>query len=296
MSQSVELVLDAKAETGEGALWDARRQFLYWVNIMVGDLHIYDPVSGHDRAIDVGPWVSAVVPRRPGGVVLVVEHGFASLDLETEQLEIVAEPDGRLPGNVFNDGKCDPAGRFWAGTLNYPGWKTDVASLYRLDPDLSVHKMLEGITCSNGIAWSLDGKTMYYIDTDWTLPVRRVDAFDYDLETGEIENRRVACHIPKEMGVPDGMTIDSEGMLWVAHPGHRMVARWDPVEDRVLRTVGVPAGPTSCAFGGQDLDQLYITTGRHGLKPEELEKWPLSGGLFVADVGVTGIPAFEFAG
>jgi len=280
MSQSVELALDAKADLGEGPIWDAKRQVLYWVDVLRGELHIYDPASGQDRAIDVGQYVTTVVPRKSGGVMLGVHHGFASLDLETEQFEIVADPDRDLPGNSFCDGKCDPAGRFWAGTWDYEDYKKGAGSLYRLDPDLSVHKMLEGVLCSNGIAWSLDGKTMYYIDT----PLCRVDAFDYDLATGEIENRRVAFDVPREMGgMPDGMTIDSEGMLWVAHPDIKNVVRWDPVEDRVLQEVDVPVPyPTSCAFGGENLDQLYITTIRSWVKGEELEKYPLAGGLFRA--------------
>jgi sugar lactone lactonase YvrE len=287
MSQSVELVLDAKADLGEGPLWDAKRQVLYWVDMFRGELHIYDPVSGRDRAITVGQRVNTVVPRRSGGVMLAGEHGFASLDLETEHFEIVACPEGGLPGLGFNDGKCDPAGRFWAGT-----WPKPDGSLYRLDPDLSVHRMLEGVRVSNGIAWSLDGKTMYYIDS----VLYRVDAFDYDLATGEIENRRVAFDIPKEMGGPDGMTIDSEGMLWVALFNGFKVTRWDPVAGRLLQTLDMPALPTSCAFGGPDLDQLYITTLRRWQDAETLERYPLTGGLFRADVGVTGIPAFEFAG
>ncbi len=219
-----------------------------------------------------------------------VHHGFASLDLETEQLVIVADPECDLPGSFFNDGKCDPAGRFWAGT-HFSG-SEQLGSLYRLDPDLSVHRMVEGVKGSNGIAWSLDGTQMYYIDT----ALRLVYAFDYGVETGEIENRRIAFDVPKEMGYPDGMTIDSEGMLWVALFNAFKVTRWDPVAGRLLQTLDVPAFPTSCAFGGPDLDQLYITTLRRWQDAEKLERYPLTGGLFRADVGVTGIPAFEFAG
>ena len=292
MSLSVELVLDARAGLGEGALWDAKRQVLYWVDVLGNELHIYDPASGHDRAIHIGQNVNTVVPRRSGGVMLGVEHGFAGLDLETEQFEIVADPERDLPTNGFNDGKCDPAGRFWAGTIALDE-TPDVCGLYRLDPDLCAHKMLDGITISNGIVWALDHRTMYYIDT----PTRRVDAFDYDLETGEIRHRRAAFHIPTEMGSPDGMTIDDEGMLWVALWEGGKVSRWDPAEGRLLQTVDLPASNvTSCAFGGENLDQLYITTARQTLSAEQLERQPLAGGLFRANVGVTGLSAFEFAG
>jgi sugar lactone lactonase YvrE len=292
MSQSAELVLDAKATLGEGALWDAKGQVLLWIDIMNSQVHVYDPATQQNRTIQLDQMAGTVVPRRSGGLMVAVHHGFASLDLETERLEILADPERDLPGNRFNDGKCDPAGRFWAGTLALDGAQ-GVCNLWRLDPDLSVHKMLGGVSVSNGIVWSLDHRTMYYIDT----PTGQVDRFDYDLGTGDIDNRSVAVRIPAEMGYPDGMTIDSEGMLWVALWQGGKVSRWDPVQGRLLQTVDLPASNvTSCAFGGEHLDQLYITTARIALGDEQLEKQPLAGGLFRADVGVAGLPAFEFAG
>jgi sugar lactone lactonase YvrE len=224
--------------------------------------------------------------------MVAVHHGFASLDLETEQMVIVADPEHDRPENRFNDGKCDPAGRFWAGTLSLEG-KRGTCNLWRLDADLSTHKMLEGVSVSNGIVWTADRRTMYYVDT----PTRRVDCFDYDHDTGEIDNRRVAVRIPEGMGFPDGMTIDSEGMLWVCLWQGSKVSRWDPKTGELLQTVDLPASNvTSCAFGGGKLNQLYITTARSGLGTKQLESEPLAGGLFRADVGVSGVPAFEFAG
>jgi len=292
MSQSAELVLDVKAALGEGAIWDAELQVLYWVDILNNQVHVYDPVTDRDRVIDVGQYVGTIVPRRSGGVMLALHHGFASLDLETEQVEIVADPEHHMPGNRFNDGKCDPAGRFWAGTLALDG-TPDVASLYRLDVDLSVHKVLDRVTCSNGIVWTLDSKTMYYIDTN----LRRVDAFDYNHETGAVSRRRTAFEVPPEMGYPDGSTLDSEGMLWVALWQGGAVSRWDPASGELLQIVEVPApNVTSCAFSGPNLDRLYITTARNGLSEELLAEHPLAGGLFIAEVGATGLPAFGFAG
>jgi sugar lactone lactonase YvrE len=277
---------------GEGAIWDAKRQVLYWVDIERCELHLFDPVSITDRAINVGQRVGTVVPRASGGVMLALDHGFASLDTRSERLEMLHDPETHLPNNRFNDGKCDPAGRFWAGTIaldERPG----VGSLYRLDANLSVHKMLEGVTVSNGIVWTLDRSKMYYIDT----PTRRVDVFDYDHASGSISNRRVAVRVPQEMGYPDGMTMDSEGMLWVALWQGGKVVRWDPRDGRLLQTVDVPASNvTSCAFGGAALDKLYITTALITVSPRDLERQPLAGGLFRVDVGVTGLPAFEFAG
>jgi sugar lactone lactonase YvrE len=292
MSLSAELVLDAKATLGEGAIWDADRRVLYWVDIMGCQVHVYDPATNQDQAIDVGQYVGTVVGRRSGGAMLALHHGFASLDLETGQVEIVADPEQHLPGNRFNDGKCGPAGRFWAGTLALDGAQ-EVAALYRLDADLSVHKMLDGVTCSNGIVWTQDSRTMYYIDT----ALRRVDAFDYDPESGAISGRRIAFRVPPEMGYPDGSTLDAEGMLWVALWQGGAVSRWNPTTGELLGTVSVPAlNVTSCAFGGPDLGQLYITTARNGMSEEALAKYPLAGGLFCADAGVVGLPAFEFAG
>lgn len=292
MSQSAELVLEARAALGEGAIWDADRGVLYWVDILGCQVHIYDSAQGQDRTIDVGQYVGAVVPRTSGGLMLALHNGFASLDLASEEVEIVADPEGRPPGNRFNDGKCDPAGRFWAGTLALDG-SPGVAALYRLNADLSVHKMLEDVTCSNGIVWTLDHQTMYYIDTG----LGRVDAFDYDLETGTISGRRTAFEVPPERGYPDGSTLDSEGMLWVALWHGGAVSRWNPATGELLQVVEVPApNVTSCAFGGPHLDQLYITTARNGLSAQELEAYPLAGGLFRAEIGVTGLPAFGFAG
>jgi sugar lactone lactonase YvrE len=292
MSQSAELVLDIKAALGEGAIWDAELQVLYWVDILGCQVHVYDPANGQDRVVDVGQYVGTVVPRQAGGLMLALHHGFASLDLETGQVKIVADPEQHLPGNRFNDGKCDPAGRFWAGTLALDG-TAEVASLYRLDADMSVHKMLDQVTCSNGIVWTLDNKTMYYIDTN----LRRVDAFDYDHETGAISGRRTAFEVPNEMGYPDGSTLDSEGMLWVALWQGGAVSRWNPVSGELLQVVNVPApNVTSCAFGGPKLEQLYITTARNGLSEEALAEYPLAGGLFCAKVAVTGLPASGFAG
>ena len=224
--------------------------------------------------------------------MVAVHHGFASLDLETERMKILADPEQDVPENRFNDGKCDPAGRFWAGTLSLQG-KRGTCNLWRLDADLSVHKMLEGVSVSNGIVWTADCTTMYYVDT----PTRRVDRFDYNHGAGEITNRSVAVRIPDGLGLPDGMTIDSEGMLWVCLWQGGKVSRWDPVTGELLGTIDLPASNvTSCAFGGEDLDQLYITTARITIDEEQLKEQLLAGGLFRADVGVTGVPAFEFAG
>lgn len=296
-STDAELVLDVKADLGEGPIWHAQKQLLYWVNIFAGEVHIYDPATDTDRVVNAGQSVGTVVPRatRPGAenqVMVALHHGFASLDLDTGTVNILHDPEAHVPSNRFNDGKCDPAGRFWAGTMSLEE-SGAVGSLYMMDTDHSVHKKLEGVTISNGIVWSHDHKTMYFIDT----PTGTVDAFDYDLATGDIANRRSVITIPDEDGWPDGMTIDAEGMLWVAHWGGYRVTRWNPETGAALQTVRVPAPNTSaCAFGGPNLDRLYITTARHNVDAATLDDYPLTGGLFVADVGLQGVEAFEFRG
>jgi sugar lactone lactonase YvrE len=288
----VDLILDTKAVLGEGAIWDARAQRLYWVDIRPGHLHVFNPADGNDGVFEVGQMVGTVVPRARGGVMLALEHGFAAFDLTTGRLTPWHDPEEHLPRNRFNDGKCDPAGRFWAGTISLdrePG----VASLYCLEPDGQVRRVLQGVTNSNGIAWSLDGATLYYIDT----PTQQVTAFDYELASGRIENPRTAISVAPDLGKPDGMTIDAEGMLWIAHWDGGCVGRWDPGTGRLLQTLAVPARRvTSCAFGGPSLEDLYITTARVGLTEAELALTPHAGGLFRARPGVRGVPAFEFAG
>jgi len=292
MNAKVELVLDARAELGEGPIWHAQRQVLYWVDILKCQVHIYNPATKRDRAISVGQFVGTVVPRKAGGVMVALQRGFARLDLNTEMLDFIADPEADKPGNRFNDGKCDPAGRFWAGTMPIEG-SEPTGSLYCLHANLTVKKMLSPVINSNGIAWSLDKKTMYYIDS----PRLIVDAFDFDNATGNIANRRTAITIPPGIGFPDGCTLDAEGMLWIAHWGGSRVTRWNPATGELLDTLPVPAtNVTACAFGGPNLDRLYITSARVGLDNAALRQNPHEGGLFVAQPGVTGLEAFEFAG
>jgi len=288
-----DLALDARALLGEGPVWDARKQVLYWVDIMGYQVHVFNPAASQDRAIDVGQPVGTVVPRRSGGVMLALRDGFTALDLESGKLTMIVDPEAHLPKNRFNDGKCDPAGRFWAGTMRIAEDQKGAGSLYRLDPNLSVHKMWGDITVANGIAWSHDAKTMYYIDS----PTRMVVAFDYNVETGAIANPKPVVSTPDVPGVPDGMTIDAEGMLWVAYWGGWRVVRWNPHTGEALDVIELPVERVTAPwFGGPHLDELYITSARIGLSDEALAQQPHAGSIFVARPGVTGLPAFEFAG
>ena len=292
MDTGVELLVDAHAQVGEGPLWDEEQQVLYWVDILSSLLYIYDPATGENRALDVGQHVGTVVTCASGGLMLAVREGFASFDLETQGLTLIANPEAHITGNRFNDGKCDPAGRFWAGTMAYEN-PTNQGSLYRLDTDLSVHKIFGDVAISNGIIWSLDHTTMFYIDT----LRKNVRAFDYDVETGDISNERVIITVPEEIGMPDGMAIDSEGMLWVAHYGGSCVSRWNPNTAQLLLKIDLPVTQvTACAFGGPNLDILFITSAAQELDAAELERQPLAGGLFSIKTPYQGVPSFRFGG
>ncbi len=284
MPTEVELVLDSKAILGEGPLWDPDAKVLWWVNIFAGELHRFDPQSENDDVFQIGEAVGTVVLQRSGGVALALENGFASFDPGTQTLKRLADPESHISTNRFNDGKCDPKGRFWAGTMSKvedPGH----GILYSLDGDGKVKKHVQDISVSNGIVWSSDSKTMYYIDS----PTKRIDAFDYDLESGEISNRRTAVKVEDGLGFPDGMAIDVEDKLWVGMWGGSQVIRYDPLSGSILSQIPVPsAHVTACAFGGEDLHDLYITTARDRMTSEQLQEQPHAGGLFRARVPVKG--------
>jgi len=287
----VELLADAKALLGEGPCWDHRGGLLFWVDIAGMRVHMYNPQTNVDRVVQLDQMVGVAVPRQSGGMVVGVERGLYELDLETERLTLITDPEN-LENNRFNDGKCDAAGRFWAGTMSKKGQK-GAGSLYCLDPDRTVRKAIEGVSISNGLGWSPDGRTMYYIDT----PTKKVVAYGYNPESGELGDVRTVVVIPNDSGSPDGMTVDAEGMLWVAHWGGWQVSRWNPHTGEQLAVIPVPAAQvTSCTFGGQNLDELYITTARIGQSEEALLNQPHAGGVFRVKPGVAGMPAHFYAG
>jgi sugar lactone lactonase YvrE len=204
---------------------------------------------------------------------------------------LMANPEDHIPGNRFNDGKCGPDGRFWAGTMSHTD-EPAKGSFYVFDTDHSVTKKIDHVSISNGLAWSADHKTLYYIDT----PTYTVVAYDFDKNTAEISRKRIVINIVAEYGFPDGMTIDNEGMLWIAHWGGWQITRWDPNTGTKLLNIPMPAARiTSCAFGGDDFGDLYITSAKRDLSHEQLANQPLAGSLFVIkDIGYKGLPAFEF--
>jgi sugar lactone lactonase YvrE len=287
-----ELVLDAKALLGEGSIWHPEENKLYWVDIEGKALHIYDPLTKEDKQFPLGSRVGTVVPVKGSGALVALQSGIHKIDTRNGKLSFITNPLSDTVNLRFNDGKCDPSGRFWVGTLAMDSRKKG-ALLYRMDNDKSIHMMLDSVSISNGIVWTADKKTMYYNDT----PTGTIQGFDYDDKTGAISNRRVVVRIPRGGGGPDGMTIDADGNLWVALWGSGTVGKYDPRTGELLQKVIVPApNVSSCAFGGKDLDILYITTARVWVNEERLKQFPLSGGLFAVKPGVKGVRTLFYKG
>ena len=276
---------------GEGPLWAAGEKAIYWVDIVGKKVHRYGVADGARRSWRFETAVTSLAERRQGGLAGTVRDGFAFIDLEAGAFEPIAMPEADLTENRFNDGKVDENGRYWAGSMD-DGEKSETGSLYRLDGDLSLHKMDENYSITNGPAFSLDGKTLYHTDT----AKRTIFAFDCS-EGGAISNRRVFVElVAAEEGYPDGMTVDSEDCVWLAHFGGSRITRYSP-EGKVIQVIAMPVpNITSCTFAGSDLDMMYITTARHLLDEEGIRKYPLSGSLFACKPGVTGLPTPLFAG
>lgn len=276
-----------RAGLGEGPAWLDPE--LLWVDITAGVVHLLDPVAGQDRAITVPQSVGAAVPAVDGSILLAVRDGFARLDPGTGRFGLIAPVEIDLPDNRMNDGKCDTAGRFWAGTQS-ERLTRGAGALYRLELDGSVTRVLDGVTISNGLGWSPDDRRFYYIDT----ATQRVDVFDHDPATGAIADRRTFVSIPDGIGAPDGMAVDRDGFVWVAFWDGWRVQRFDP-DGRLEREVRFPVSHvTSCAFGGSGLETLFVTSSsvdEHGpMSAERLAPQPLAGSIFALDAPVPGLP------
>ncbi len=271
------------AELGEGPCWDAASQSLYWIDGPAGRVHRMD-AGGGLACWDVGQPVGAVMTRAAGGLALTARDGFVALDTDSGAVTLLASIEPDRPGNRMNDGACDRAGRYYAGTMaadERPG----AGALYRLDPDLTVTRLLTGIGISNGIGWSPDERLMYYVDS----LDHRVDVLDYDPASGSIGGRRKFADVGQDEVLPDGLTVDAEGAVWVALWGGGALRRYAP-DGTLARVVQFPhANVTSCAFGGAGLDRLYVTTAA-GPGAQA------GGGLLVLEPGVTGQPSYPFRG
>jgi sugar lactone lactonase YvrE len=288
----VNILVNPRCELGEGPVWDEHNNLLYWVDIMAGHLHSYDFNTRDHRYWAVNIPLGAVALRQAGGLVLATARGFALFDPATQKIDWLTNPEPHLPGNRFNDGKVCPAGYFWAGSLGYD-FREGAGSLYRLHPDGAVAQVVKQVTISNGMAWSGDQRTMYYIDST----PRLVYAFDYDKTSGEISRRRIIIECLPEHGYPDGMTIDTEDKLWIAHYAGGCVRRWDPATGQILETIQLPVSrPTSCTFGGPDFKTLFITSAWENMTEAEKAAEPLAGAVFHVELPWQGRPAFRFGG
>jgi sugar lactone lactonase YvrE len=284
------------AQLAESPVWDATSQTLLWVDILAGEVHRLDPATGEDTAVGVGVPVGAVAPRRGGGLIIAAALGFATLDEDSGAVDWLW--DGAR-GDRMNDGKCDPAGRFLAGTLTYPR-DPGACALYRLDPAANgaggeprVSVLLDGVTLSNGLDWSPAGDRMYFADT----PLEQVDVLAYNPGTGQATDRRLFVDLHDVPGRPDGLTVDSEGAVWIAMSRGGAVRRYTP-DGRLDRVIEFPVRlVTSVSFGGDGLGDLYVTTSRENLTERDLAGQPLAGSVFVIQgTGVRGLPANHYAG
>ncbi len=287
---SAQLAYAAANILGEGPVWHSGRKSFFWVDIEAKELQEIKWPSREVKVWDMPKRISAIVTYGENCLLVALQGGLAVFDIEPGQLNWFVDLEKDIVGNRPNDGKCDSSGRFWVGTMDV-GAKNYSGSLYSIDQDKTITKHLSSLSISNGLAWSHDDKCFYFIDSS----LYRVDRYFFNPGKGKLEFDSTAVRIPQESGMPDGMTIDEEGMLWVAHWDGFCVCRWDPNTGEMLDKIAVPAPQvTSCTFGGENLDVLLITTARVGLREETLLQYPQSGHLFFATPGVKGVPANKF--
>jgi sugar lactone lactonase YvrE len=290
-----EVALAAGAELGERPVWDARRGAMIWVDIRAGRLHAFRPDAAEpdEVIIDLGIAIGAAAPRRGGGYVLAAADGFRLTGPDGEADGEPARPEGMAGDVRFNDGFCDPAGRFWAGTVandRRPGG----GALYRLDGDGTITRVLTGITESNGLGWSPDGATMYYIDSG--EPALRVQAFDYDVAGGGIDAGRDLIRFVPQDGICDGLIVDAEGCLWIAFWAGSQVRRYSAAGE-LLESVVLPVScPTCPCFAGPELSELYVTSAWQGMDAEQRAAEPMAGDIFRIKTAARGQPSTRYAG
>lgn len=286
-----ECLVDAKAIIGEGPVWDERKNCLFWVDIAGRLIHRYDPDTGKDEQCELAKMVGAIILKQDGSLIAALTDCLATVDFASGEITEIWKAENE-DGNRFNDGKCDPDGRFWAGTMSLTG-RQGVGSLYCMDRDMVVHKVLSGISISNGLAWSPDKKYVYYIDS----PTKEVWRFDYDPVQAVLVNRRTVVRIAPGEGLPDGMTIDRQGRLWVAQWGGSRVCCYDPDNGSKVSEILFPVEQvSSCAFGGPDLKDLYVTTACNTLSEEALRRQPEAGALYRVRTDTSGFISDRFGG
>jgi sugar lactone lactonase YvrE len=286
-----ELVLNAHPELGEGPVWDADRGVLWWVDILGGAVHRFDPAAGSDRAFDLGQPVGALTIRRNRRLILFARDTIFDFDPDTFGLHRLLDFEPEMPPRRCNDARADPSGRVWFGRLALDQTQ-GMGSLRTLAADMTATVALDGLSIPNGLDWSPDGRTMYFVDSR----TRLVRAFDFDVETGSISRGRDFFRVGADPGVtagavPDGLTVDEEGCVWLAVWGGGCVLRIDP-DGRLRARIDLPVSQvSSCAFGGPDLEDLYVTSAREGYTDADLARDPLAGALFRVRPGVRGLTA-----
>jgi L-arabinonolactonase len=287
---AADLILDCRNTHGEGVLWDPRSRRVWWTDIHGKKLWSFDPASSAASSFAVPARVCCFAPRAQGGLLVAFAEGFAFYDLASGARQDVAAFEPELPGTRLNDGRTDRAGRFVAGGMDEANGQP-VSSVWRVDADRTAKRLFGEVACANATCFSPDGRTMYFADS----PRRTIEAIAYDPATGAIGARRALGKI-EGPGVPDGACTDAEGYVWVAIWEGDRVERWSP-DGRLDRTVEVPVHkPTCCAFGGANLDVLYITTSRLGSSEADLQRQPTAGGLYAFHPGVRGLADTPFAG
>jgi sugar lactone lactonase YvrE len=289
----VEHVLAVNNKLGEGPVWCSEEQALYWVDIESNCFYRMYPTSMKYEVFEVGLPIGVLALRASGGLIMATKSGFAFWDTQ-KGLRLIADPEVHKPHTRFNDGAVDCQGRFWAGTMCGLSEMCEEpeGSLYRLDPDGSIHTMETGLKISNGIGWSPDNKLMYLTDS----PQHMIYAYDFDAASGAIENRRPFIHTSDEEGVPDGLAVDSEGCIWSARWGGWKITRYG-LSGKVERAIQLPVQyPTSCAFGGEHLDELYITSAWTALSEEQKKQQPYAGDLFRVKTNIKGLEKPKFVG
>lgn len=291
-----ELIYQMDIICGESPIWDEKNHRLYWADITKGFVYTFDPVNGVHNSYNIGGPMGGMTLCEQGGLILAKSEKLYFFDPITGNIELIKDFGKDHPEHFLNDGKCDPFGRFWIGSYHSEIEK-NTGILYSLEQDLSVKKRLENIILSNGLVWSLDHEKFYYIDS----LTKSIYVFDYDMDSGDIFNQKVLKKIEGEIELPDGMTIDTEGFLWVAIFNSGKVQRVDPYSGETVFEVLIPGAKqvTSCTFGGNDFDELYITTakelgGPYGIPPDELGLQNNAGGLFKIKLPFKGIPTKRF--
>lgn len=291
MSMEFTVVDAPQTVLGEGPMWSCRDEALYWVDIVKRRVLRLRPGTGRVDVRELPYSPGGVIPRTSGGLLLITKKGMAHFEFDKPEIVSLSVPLVDFSKEVFNDGKCDGAGRLWIGTRDFHV-SHPVGSLFCMQPDYSMQKVGSGYTVSNGLAWGGGGKILYHVESK----PGRIDAYDFDAATGTLSNRRVFREYPKAAAFPDGCTIDAEGGLWVAEVGDFHVRRYAP-DGRLDREIRVPfQKPTSLMFGGPELRTLYVTSMRFGLDDTALEGQPLAGSLLALDVGVKGVPENAFGG